>query len=141
MHEPSGEEISMPPSGPYQGQWDVPQQFHREMQRAKQVIFGSKADEFSFDKYRLCWDAMSASDDWFVTPHPASKNLYIATVGSWHSYKFLPTVGKYVVKMLEGQLDDEQRRRWAWDREPGDDSGNQYWPRRDWRDIVQATKL
>ena len=141
MHEASGEEISMPPSGPYQGQWDVPKAFHREMYRAKEVIFGSTEDDFTFDKFRLCWDAQSPSDDWFLTPHPASTGLYLATIGSWHSYKFLPTVGKYVVQMLEGKLDEEQQKRWAWDRELQDTSDNQYWPKRDWKDIVKATKL
>jgi glycine/D-amino acid oxidase-like deaminating enzyme len=111
------------------------------MQRAKEVIFGSKHDDLGFDKFRLCWDAMSPSDNWFVTRHPASKNLFVATIGSWHSFKFLPTVGKYVVKMLEGELDEEQKKRWDWDREESDVADNQYWPKRDWKDIVKRIEL
>ncbi|KPM44454.1 hypothetical protein AK830_g2119 [Neonectria ditissima] len=35
-------------------------------------------------------------------PVPSTKNLYIATVGSNHGFKFLPVIGSYVADMLEG---------------------------------------
>lgn len=127
--------ISAPPQGPFQGQWDVPPQFHYEMKRGREVIFGDKADQFDFDKYRFCWDAISVDDNFFISPHPASQSLYIATVGSFHSFKFLPIIGKYVVQMLAGELAEEHRLRWDWDRELKSDRGD-YWPRRDWKEVV-----
>jgi sarcosine oxidase / L-pipecolate oxidase len=135
-HE-SGEDISSPPGGPYQGQWDVPELFHKEMATGRDVIFGEKAKHFGFDKYRFCWDAISRDDNFFIGPHPASKNLYLATVGSFHSYKFLPTIGKYVVKMLEGTLEEEHAQRWAWDRKVESEGAHGYWPKRDWKDLVK----
>lgn len=115
----------------------MPRPFRAEMERGREIIFGDKADRFGFDKYRLCWDAISPTDDFFVCPHPAAENLYLATVGSFHSFKFLPNIGKYVVNMLEGKLDDEQSMRWKWDREENDgENGQGYWPKRDWTDFV-----
>ncbi len=38
-----------------------------------------------------------------ITPHPACGDLYMATCGSFHGFKFFPVLGKYVVQMLDGQ--------------------------------------
>src|SRR6266487_6399292 len=62
-------------------------------------------------------DAVTPNQDFIISPHPHCKNLYLATGGSFHSWKFMPTIGKYVVQMLDGTLDEEKVRRWAWDRE------------------------
>lgn len=37
-------------------------------------------------------------------------------MGTWHSWKFLPILGKYVVNMLDGRLSEEEKGRWDWDR-------------------------
>ena len=37
-------------------------------------------------------------------------------MGTWHSWKFLPILGKYVVNMLDGKLSEEETERWHWDR-------------------------
>lgn len=42
--------------------------------------------------------------------------LYIATGGSFHSWKFLANIGKYVVEMLGGSMNPATAQRWAWDR-------------------------
>ncbi len=39
----------------------------------------------------------------------------MATGGSFHGWKFLPVIGKYVVRMLEGSLGKTLAARWAWD--------------------------
>lgn len=38
-------------------------------------------------------------------------------------------LGKYVVQMMEGELEDELREKWAWDRERPDASANPDYPR------------
>lgn len=134
---PSGRIISTPPEGPYQGQWDVPKFFRDEMEEGKKVIFGDKADDLSFDTFRFCWEATSPGEDWFITPHTACKNLYIATIGSFHAFKFLPTLGRYIIQMLEGELDVEVAKRWSWDRPPVPPGGRMYFPERDLKDIVK----
>ena len=53
-----------------------------------------------------------------ICPYPETKNLYVATVGSNHGFKFLPVIGKYVVDMLEGKLGKEWLDLWAWGKGP-----------------------
>ena len=60
-------------------------------------------------------DAVASNQDWIISPHPNCQNLYVVGGGSFHSWNFLPTIGAYVVQMLEGKLDLEKRSRWAWD--------------------------
>ena len=60
---------------------------------------------------------MTPSEDFIISPHSACPGLYIATCGSFHGFKFLPVLGKYVVEMLEGRLDPELQKKWAWGRE------------------------
>ena len=62
-------------------------------------------------------DGVTPDNNWFISPHPRCRNLYIATAGSFHGWKFLPIIGKYVVRMLKGELSEEMRKRWDWDRE------------------------
>lgn len=67
--------------------------------------------------WRLCWDAVSPSQDHLITkhPHPRLSNLFLAVGGSFHSYKFLPTIGKYVANVLEGRSNGQQKNEhWAW---------------------------
>ena len=63
-----------------------------------------------------CRDAETPDQDWVICPHPHSQNLFIATAGSFHGWKFLPILGQFVLQMLGGELDTEQAQRWAWDR-------------------------
>ncbi|KAK4182389.1 hypothetical protein QBC35DRAFT_510071 [Podospora australis] len=97
-----------------------------------QMAFGQ-----NFKEMRICWQVPSGRDDielgannsiaireattpdehFIISPRSACNNLFIATCGSFHGFKFLPVIGKYVVQMLNGQLDVEWRKRWAWNRE------------------------
>ena len=60
---------------------------------------------------------MTPSEDFIISPHTACEGLFVATCGSFHGFKFLPVLGKYVVEMLSGALDPELQKRWAWNRE------------------------
>jgi hypothetical protein len=61
-------------------------------------------------------DGFTPNQDFVISAHPHSKNLYVATGGSFHGWKFLPILGKYVVKLLDGELNESLVKRWAWDR-------------------------
>ena len=74
---------------------------------------------------------MTPSQDFIVSPHSACDGLYVATCGSFHGFKFLPVLGKYVVEMLCGELEPKLRERWAWDRELPPTKVNSKWPKRD----------
>jgi len=83
----------------------------------------------------MCWDAVTPNQDWIIDRHPHCKNLYFAGAGSFHSWKFLPTLGMYVVQMLQGTLDQEMAARWAWDRPSEGGALPAYVPHRDLKDI------
>lgn len=80
-------------------------------------------------------DAVTPSEDFIISPHPASKGLYVATCGSFHGWKFFPIIGDYVVRMLEGTLEPDLQNRWAWDRELPDVSRNKVWPVKELKDL------
>jgi sarcosine oxidase / L-pipecolate oxidase len=56
-----------------------------------------------------------------VDEAPETQQLYIATGGSYHSFKFLPNFGEMVVRRLRGQsgsdtLEGRLLKRWVWER-------------------------
>lgn len=82
-------------------------------------------------------DAFTTSADFIISAHPAAKNLYIATCGNFHGWKFFPVLGKYIVQMLEDQLEPELKEKWAWDRErPADGKANADYPRHEMRNLM-----
>lgn len=52
--------------------------------------------------------------DFIISYHPKYKNLFLATGGSGHAYKFLPVIGEKVVDALEERLEGELRDLWTW---------------------------
>lgn len=47
----------------------------------------------------------------------------------------MPVIGRYVVRMLLGELGAEEKKRWAWDREEAAGALPEYLPERDLKDI------
>ena len=91
-----------------------------------------------------CRDAFTTSADFIISPHAGAKGLYVATCGNFHGWKFFPVLGKYIVQMLEGELEPELQNKWAWDRERPDPSQNPDWPRAEYKtllDPVRTSKL
>jgi sarcosine oxidase/L-pipecolate oxidase len=84
----------------------------------------------------ICRDAITPNQDFIICPHPNCRNLFIATGGSFHAWKFLPILGKYVVQMLEGRLDPDMSLKWAWDRSDKGSAHEHLAPRREMRDIM-----
>ncbi|PGH08396.1 hypothetical protein GX51_01222 [Blastomyces parvus] len=142
LHEASKQDISVPPSRVTQQTWshDVPQGLKDEVEAVRDKLFGSWVKNMEPTQYRMCWDAITPNQDWIISPHPHVQNLYIVAGGSFHAWKFLPNVGKYVVQMIDGQLGDEFAKRWAWDR--SDEGGNcaNYIPTRDLKDVLGYSK-
>lgn len=67
---------------------------------------------------RICWYTDTPTSDFLVTYHSSYVNLFLATGGSGHGYKFLPVIGERVVDVLMGKdrdaLGAELRRKWRW---------------------------
>ncbi|KAK7432504.1 hypothetical protein QQZ08_001069 [Neonectria magnoliae] len=138
QQHPSGLEFSMPPQKADYAQWDVPESLKDDVRYANTAIFAEQGENFPIDQFRLCWEAVTPSQDFIISPHPGSNNLYIATCGSFHGWKFFPVIGKYVVQMLEQTLDKSLQAKWAWDRELPSTDHNTVWPRTELRDFVTS---
>ena len=54
------------------------------------------------------------SGNFLITYHPTYKNLFIATGGSGHGFKFFPVIGDKIVAAIEGTLDPELKQIWRW---------------------------
>ncbi|KAK6211123.1 FAD dependent oxidoreductase [Colletotrichum tabaci] len=67
-----------------------------------------------FVQTRLCWYTDTQSGDFLVCHHPEAKNLFVATGGSGHGFKFLPVLGREIVNVLEGHGDEVFTEKWRW---------------------------
>jgi sarcosine oxidase/L-pipecolate oxidase len=68
-------------------------------------------------RWRICYDAVTPTEDWVLSRHPDDrlKNMYVAVGGSFHSYKFMPNAGKYLLNVLNGKSNGEEKdRAWKW---------------------------
>ncbi|KAI0109226.1 sarcosine oxidase [Nemania sp. FL0031] len=137
-HEASGQTISVPTVRSSQSTWghDVPEELKGKVIKVVEHVYGKDAPGLSVESYRMCWDAVTPNQDWVISPHPACKGLCIAGGGSFHAWKFLPIIGKYVSQMLKGQLAEEQARRWAWDRNDEGAACIMYIPQNDLKDFA-----
>jgi sarcosine oxidase / L-pipecolate oxidase len=80
-------------------------------------------------------DAVSPNQDWIIDYHPHCKNLLVTGAGSFHAWKFLPNIGKYVTQRLLGELAQEKAAKWAWDRPDDGAACEMYIPSRDLKTI------
>ncbi|KAI5921814.1 FAD dependent oxidoreductase [Camillea tinctor] len=133
---PGGARISAPPLKNDYAQWEVPEKLKEDVKYANKATFGEIGERWELEQYRICWDAVTPSQDFIISPHPAAAGLYIATCGSFHGWKFMPIIGDYVAQMLEGALAPDLAARWAWDREIIDTARNKVWPRTELRDLL-----
>ncbi|THY83983.1 fructosyl amino acid oxidase [Aureobasidium pullulans] len=91
------------------------------------ALFLPKFKDRAFSKPKLCWYTDTPKGDFIVDYHPEYMNLFVATGGSGHAFKFLPILGRYVADNFEGTASEEQRKKWAWSESaepimPGDGS-------------------
>ncbi|EME89434.1 uncharacterized protein MYCFIDRAFT_28383 [Pseudocercospora fijiensis CIRAD86] len=114
----SGHKISIPPENI--DQRIVPEilknEMHANMTRNVMTKFSSREPEY----WRICWDSITPTQDWLLTQHPDQRleNLFLAVGGSFHSYKFLPILGKYMCRVLSGEGNGmEKDRAWGWKRD------------------------
>ena len=134
---PTGHKISVPPES---GQSVVSERLKQEtLDRIVRKVMPRFADR-PVEYWRLCWDSISPSQDQLITqhPHPQLGNLYLAVGGSFHSWKFLPTIGKYVINVLNGVSNGEVKdKRWAWKTTAPQERGahEKVVPRRELKDL------
>ncbi|EFQ34271.1 FAD dependent oxidoreductase [Colletotrichum graminicola] len=131
---PNGDRFSAPPPASDYAQFDVPKTLRDDVDYAGKSLFGKGSAGFKNENYRICWEAVTPDEDFIISPHSASKNLYVATCGSFHGWKFLPILGKYVVQMLDGSLEETLAKKWSWDRVLPPPT-HRTWPRKELSDF------
>ncbi|OTA56220.1 putative fructosyl amino acid protein [Hypoxylon sp. EC38] len=97
------ENISIPPEG---------EKALREA--ARTMIPWPELQERPFSRTRLCWYTDTATGDWIIDYHPYWQNLFVATGGSGHAFKFLPVIGDRVVDSIMGKCPKEFKDKWKW---------------------------
>ncbi|KAF5007909.1 hypothetical protein FDECE_5824 [Fusarium decemcellulare] len=68
----------------------------------------------------MCWCTDTADANLLICEYPRWKNLILATGDSGHTFKLLPNIGKHVVELLEGTLQQDLTEAWRW--RPGGDA-------------------
>ncbi|KAI9725752.1 MAG: hypothetical protein M1828_002635 [Chrysothrix sp. TS-e1954] len=134
---PSGHKVSVPPQC---DQRDVPKSLQDETRQTMTSKLFPQFTSRPAEYWRLCWDAVSPSQDHLITKHPDARldNLYFAVGGSFHSYKFLPNIGKYVIRVLNDESNGaEKDSHWYWKTGKFDGRGahEKVYPTRELRDI------
>ena len=72
---------------------------------------------------KLCWYTDSIDNSFLVVYVPGRKGVFVCSGGSGHGFKFLPILGREVVKILEGKGGEGLfGRMWGW-REAVEGSG------------------
>ncbi|KAE8352895.1 FAD dependent oxidoreductase [Aspergillus coremiiformis] len=101
-------EVSLPENGV-----PVPLEGEDALRSALRQLLPSLGDR-PFVETRVCWYTDTPEGHFIITYHPDHPNLFLATGGSGHGYKFLPVLGDKIVDALEGRLEPELQDLWQW---------------------------
>lgn len=78
-----------------------------------------------FVETKICWCTDTPDRNFLITEHPKfDGSLILATGDSGHGFKHMPTIGRYVARLIShglGSLDDEKRQSWRWRPETSND--------------------
>ncbi|KAM0716423.1 hypothetical protein Q7P37_007868 [Cladosporium fusiforme] len=75
------------------------------------------------DMTTTCWYTDTPTGDFILDYHHDYSNLFLATGGSGHAFKFLPVLGKYITDGIEQRLSRGLKEKWRFGRKgaPGED--------------------
>ncbi|OLN96187.1 L-saccharopine oxidase 1 [Colletotrichum chlorophyti] len=114
-----------------------PKEIEEEMRNFVREIIPDLADRPFISSKLYTRDGMAPDLNFRICPYPNTQNLYVATVGSNHGFKFLPIIGKYIADMIEGKLEKEWQDLWAckFGHVPNGSLNPHPWPVRDLSDL------
>lgn len=75
----------------------------------------------TFTDSKICWYTDTPTGDFLISYHPTYSNLFLATGGSGHGFKFLPVIGDKIVDCVQGICPVEFKEKWAWKEEVVED--------------------
>ncbi|MCJ1351656.1 MAG: hypothetical protein MMC33_001640 [Icmadophila ericetorum] len=103
---------SLPPSNP-DHMAQIPPEGHAALRAYLSTLIPSLATRV-FTAARTCWYTDTLTGDFLISYHPRYHNLFLATGGSGHGFKFFPVIGEEVIKGIEGTLEPEWVTVWSW---------------------------
>ncbi|KAF2651314.1 FAD dependent oxidoreductase [Lophiostoma macrostomum CBS 122681] len=122
-HQPYGashsKRISVPRSHAKHPTDTYPDASEKSIQKAIQTFLPQFKEKELFNR-TLCWCTDTADAALLVCEHPKWKNFVLATGDSGHTFKLLPSIGKHVVELIEGNLAPDLAHAWRW--RPGGDA-------------------
>ncbi|KAK9466823.1 FAD dependent oxidoreductase [Lipomyces arxii] len=75
---------------------------------------GPEIAKRAYTRARICWYNDTPTKDFLFDYKPGVSNLFVATGGSGHGFKFLPVIGKYAVGCLEHTLSSDLLTKFGW---------------------------
>ncbi|WRT65294.1 uncharacterized protein IL334_002237 [Kwoniella shivajii] len=122
-HQPYGasapKKVSVPRSHAKHPTDTIPDESEASIGRAVDAFLPRFKDKKRFNQ-ALCWCTDTADANLLICEHPKWKNFVLATGDSGHSFKLLPSIGKHVVELLEGNLAEDLANSWKWRPGSGD---------------------
>ncbi|KAH6873808.1 FAD dependent oxidoreductase [Thelonectria olida] len=114
--QPDGLERSIPIT-----RWSEGEQISKVPAQAIKVIrrftneYLPELAELDISMTRLCWYTDSFDNHFIIDRVPDKEGLMVATAGSGHAFKYLPTIGSWVVDIIEAKgMDRPAVKAWSW---------------------------
>ncbi|PYH43003.1 NAD(P)/FAD-dependent oxidoreductase [Aspergillus saccharolyticus JOP 1030-1] len=108
----SGGGVSSPPARPIPARANfIPQEGEQRLLAGLREILPDLAAR-GFEKTCLCWYNETPTGDFVFDYHPDYENLFVATGGTGHAFKFLPVIGKYIAGAFQRKLSPELTAKW-----------------------------
>ncbi|THU81975.1 FAD dependent oxidoreductase [Dendrothele bispora CBS 962.96] len=123
MHQPFGasqpKKISVPRSHARHPTDTYPDASEVTIKKAIATFLPSFKDKELFNR-TMCWCTDTPDANLLICEDPRWRNFFLATGDSGHSFKLLPIIGKHIVELLEGTLQQDMLQAWRWRPGSGD---------------------
>lgn len=91
----------------------IPPEAEASLREALETMIPSLAGR-PFSYSRLCWYTDTPTGDFLISYHPSFQNLFVASGGSGHAFKFLPVLGDKILDVVEKRETEEMKEKWGW---------------------------
>ncbi|KAK9895454.1 FAD dependent oxidoreductase [Cystobasidium minutum MCA 4210] len=114
-------QVSVPRTGHFQGHLgeNVPREALQRLREQLRRVYPELADK-PLSGSRMCWYCDSRDCDFLISYHDKYPSLFLATGGSGHAFKFLPTIGDLCVQAINQTLPEPLATMWSYTRQRPD---------------------